>query len=81
MNDHAVVIAGGGPTRLMLAGELALPPVCMSRMGIYFAFTSAMRRGRVETQSGLDRCNDELAWSDRLRWRVLGAASPRRSWP
>jgi 2-polyprenyl-6-methoxyphenol hydroxylase-like FAD-dependent oxidoreductase len=24
MNDHAVVVVGGGPTRLMLAGELAL---------------------------------------------------------
>lgn len=24
MTDHAVVIAGGGPTRLMLAAELAL---------------------------------------------------------
>jgi 3-(3-hydroxy-phenyl)propionate hydroxylase len=24
MTDHAVVIAGGGPTGLMLAGELAL---------------------------------------------------------
>src|SRR5215813_12445384 len=27
MNDHAVVIAGGGPTGLMLAGELALAGV------------------------------------------------------
>jgi 2-polyprenyl-6-methoxyphenol hydroxylase-like FAD-dependent oxidoreductase len=25
MTEHAVVIAGGGPTGLMLAGELALP--------------------------------------------------------
>ena len=24
MTEHAVLIAGGGPTRLMLAGELAL---------------------------------------------------------
>ena len=27
MNEHAVVIAGGGPTGLMLAGELALAGV------------------------------------------------------
>ena len=27
MTDHAVVIAGGGPTGLMLAGELALAGV------------------------------------------------------
>jgi 3-(3-hydroxy-phenyl)propionate hydroxylase len=27
MTEHAVVIAGGGPTRLMLAGELALAGV------------------------------------------------------
>jgi 2-polyprenyl-6-methoxyphenol hydroxylase-like FAD-dependent oxidoreductase len=27
MTDHAVVIAGGGPTGLMLAGELALARV------------------------------------------------------
>lgn len=27
MNDHEVVIAGGGPTGLMLAGELALAGV------------------------------------------------------
>ena len=27
MTDHAVVIAGGGPTGLMLAGELALAAV------------------------------------------------------
>src|SRR5688572_30459246 len=27
MNEHAVVIAGGGPTGLMLAGELALADI------------------------------------------------------
>ena len=27
MTDHAVVIAGGGPTGLMLAGELALAKI------------------------------------------------------
>ena len=27
MTDHAVVIAGGGPTGLMLAGELALAAI------------------------------------------------------
>ncbi len=26
MTEHAVVIVGGGPTGLMLAGELALEP-------------------------------------------------------
>ena len=30
MTDHAVVIAGGGPTGLMLAGELALAGVDVS---------------------------------------------------
>lgn len=30
MTEHAVVIAGGGPTGLMLAGELALAgPACI----------------------------------------------------
>ena len=33
MTEHAVVIAGGGPTGLMLAGELALAGVGVRRLG------------------------------------------------
>ena len=33
MSGHAVVIAGGGPTGLMLAGEPALEPVAGERIG------------------------------------------------
>ena len=34
MTEHAVVIAGGGPTGLMLAGELALAGVDLSLIHI-----------------------------------------------
>jgi len=41
MTEHAVVIAGGGPTGLMLAGELALAGVDVAIVGFTHP-TSAM---------------------------------------
>ena len=56
MTDHAVLIAGGGPTGLMLAGELALA-------GVDVAVVE--RRSRREPACG-ESCNDREHPKQRL---------------
>jgi 3-(3-hydroxy-phenyl)propionate hydroxylase len=51
MPDHAVVIAGGGPTGLMLAGELALAGEVFDQRGIAERFLSQGQIAQVASFS------------------------------
>ncbi len=54
MTDHAVVIAGAGPTGLMLAGELALAGGDVAMRQLRFAArTNARRRCATQCPSSL----------------------------